>query len=676
MLDLKETEKPSRYSAYRATEKGSAQRQRYETGKGKETRSQYLARTYLSREFIAWDGEGITIDGEHRFVMLANSKGAYLENLEGLPTLDVFEMLLTEKSKYPDAIHIIYGGGYDINMSLKDLSHRQVRGLYLNDWYTIGGYRLQWRRGKSLFIGRTGEKGGITLYDVMPFFQCAFVKACDEYLGDRFRERELIVSNKGARSSFRPEDLAEIKYYNEMELVNLVELASELRIRLDKVGLRLQRWDGPGAIAAALLTKQGVKSAMNKCPDPVAKAARHAYAGGRFEVVRNGAVDDYAYEYDVNSAYPYGLGFVPNLANGEWIHSAGERCVLPGWNTYALYRVHYRYARPEIPGPLYRRHKRGQISYPLSTEGWYWGPDVYAASVHAERYDGILTVYESWTFIENDPNDKPFAFIEPLFNKRRALKAAGDGAHVGIKLGLNSLYGKLCQQVGFRTLPDGRMIPPSFHQLEWAGYVTAMCRSKVLLAAIDDLECVIAYETDALFTSKRLDVPTGTGLGEWEETVFRNLTYAQSGLYFAETDKGAPVAKTRGVDRGSLTREMVESAMLQPLAADRYVQASLTRFIGAGLALQTKWATWRTWHTMPKTIDVEPNGKRVHRDCDMCASEGGSITPGVWHHTFAPFYDNQFNYEFPIAWINPDPNMAELEELRDSYAENRSLYNE
>jgi hypothetical protein len=178
----------------------------------------------------------------------------------------------------------------------------------------------------------------------------------------------------------------------------------------------------------------------------------------------------------------------------------------------------------------------------------------------------------------------------------------------------------------------------------------------VYLAAIDNLSSVVAYETDALFTSEPLGVPIGTGLGEWEQTTFTDLTYVQSGLYFGNKlrDDGTtePVAKTRGVNRGTLTREHVEEHLL----TDAIATAPLTQFITAGQALQGRWGQWRKWITSDKHIQLTPQGKRV-------ALEGATL--GQFSRTFAARVVPSHSAQFPIAWVNPDPDMDRLEELRD-----------
>lgn len=623
--------------------------------------------TYLSREFVAWDGEGITTDdGIHRYVMLAVKSATdsdYLANPHGLGTAQIFDFVLAAGERNAGAIHVVYGGGYDFNMWLRDVSESELRHIYSSKFAKWHGYRIAWRQGKSFYLCRLnalGEKigSGVTIYDVVSFFQCPFVAACDDYLGERFHNRDMIVANKALRSSFTEADIPTVRTYNDAELVNLLALMNELRVRLNKVGLRPRRWDGPGAVASALLLREGIKEAQKESPPEVAEAARYAYAGGRFEVIKFGHVERKAYEYDVNSAYPSALRSVPNLAKGYWTHHDSD----PGQLPFALYHVTSKAYRSDIPAPLFRRDANGTICYPLSVTGWYWSPEVEALRAYCERGYGEYTIDSVWEFRATS-DDSPFHFIEPLYNKRRALKKAKDGAHVGIKLALNSLYGKLAQQVGWERKPDGTLRIPPFHQLEWAGYTTSHCRATVLKAALTDMDAVIAFETDALFTNRKLPVPMGSNLGDFEYVEFGSLTYVQSGMYFGNLADGKPVNKTRGVDRGSLTREMVLEKLAEKKAADRYVAAHLTRFIGAGVALSQSFKRWRIWETITKRMTLEPTGKRMHLECAACSPAG--IAFGEWHETMCPFLTDEHSAEFPIAWINPDPAMTMLEELRD-----------
>ena len=659
---------------------------------------------YLTRPFIAWDGEGVTdaLSGKHYYNMLANSMGAGISQkikngkYSGLATERILEFLCAEGKKYPDCIHIIYGGGYDFNMFLKDLNKDEVKEIYSTDSIVWRGYSIKWRRGRSFEVRNLMERGTNTviIYDVLPFFQTSFVNACDSYLGNNFKFRDVIVEQKANRGTFQVEDFETVKRYNQYELDNLVALAKELRIRLDKVGIRIKRWDGPGAIAAELLSRYNVQDAMAECPTAVANAARFAYSGGRFELIKCGVSNEPVYEYDINSAYPYALQFLPNLQNGKWRYTSRDRTRIrpPRDRTkFALY--HAIFSEPEQysslephgikhPRPLFKRIKNGNIYYPEHSEGWFWASEIFEANEYVKRYPGTLTLLECWEFIEYDPTDKPFSFVPELYKERQRLKAAGDGANVGLKLGLNSMYGKLAQQVGWKIDEfSGQLRKPPFHQLEWAGYTTAMCRSLVLDAAIDNLDSVVAFETDALFVTERLDkLKISSDLGDWEETVFENLSYIQSGFYFG-TVNGKDIVRSRGVDKDSISREAIEQSFIRFAS----YTARSSRFVTAGQALYQNWDDWTKWKTDPREVTAfNADTKRVHVFplCRTCGNDPGMLfhlnsesNPNLekgWHDTFTGFKAHEWdgmNAEYAVEWIVKD----ETEEMKQEIREERRM---
>lgn len=641
-----------------------------------ERRYELTRDTYLSRPFIAWDGEGITLDdGRHEYVTLANSRRARLRNTHGHPlrTGEIFDFLINESIACgKTSIHIIYGGSYDFNKWLHYMNKECVDRLYEHGVTYWSKYRVEWRRGKSFQITDRELRHTIRVYDVVSFFQCAFVKACDDYLGADWCERDRIIANKANRSQFTLTDLDSIDEYNDAELVNLVRLMDELRERLDAAGLRPQRWDGPGALAAVIMRAHGIKNHITASPEPVQYAARRAYTGGRFELVRFGHVTGPVYEYDINSAYPNALQHVPSLTEGCWVHTTNRDEIAALTRTdFAMVRCTYdSHNDPTLPQPLFYRTDKGRVTYTYRIESnWYWSPEVVAARQYVQQQPGtVLIEHEALLFRPYTHATKPFAWLPDMYEQRRQLKARGDGAHVGLKLGINSLYGKTAQQIGAKQDPDGTWHIPPYHCLEWAGYVTSWCRSMVLEAALQNLESVIAFETDALFTTEPLDLPESDLLGEWEATVFTDMTYIQSGFYYATEAGGKLVSKTRGIDRGSMSRGDVISAMSQVAVKDRYAVASLTRFNGFGIA-RTTHARWGRWSTTPKHVATQPDGKRLHLGtCSECDT-GTGLTLEAWHKTMVfPQRTYGESHPFPVVWATDYveyPHLSEAENWKD-----------
>lgn len=616
-----------------------------QTAKGKENRARqkqsYADRAYLAKEFVAWDGEGYNKDdGTHVYNLLASSDGNRLTNVDGIPTHEAFDLFLAGRT---GVINIIYGGSYDFNMILRDMSREHLEHLYHHGFVKWHGYFVKWKRGKSLNIHRDGHS--VIIYDILPFFQRTFVQACDEYLGTDWDSRDQIILEKQNRGKFTVSDIANVQEYNDAELRNTVRLAEELRERLHRVGIRISRWDGPGAIATSLYQKYRTKSHYGEIPNEVGKAARHAYAGGRFEIIRKGHSESGAYQYDINSAYPSAARELPCLAHGKWIHNEylGKPTRIARFGVYRIDLVNPQFHETQ-PQPLWVRNKNGTVYFYEYCHGWYWSPEAQLA-----KDTGGATFYESWEWIQTCDH-KPFWFIDSLYEERARLKAMGDGAHVGIKLGLNSLYGKLAQQVGWNPGPPLR-IPP-YHSLEWAGYITSHCRANVYRAALHAPDDIISFETDAVFSRVPLPVDLGSGLGQWERTEYSSLTYFKSGMSFGTLVDGTETRKTRGINKGTLSRQQVIDALREYAAGESVtLEAEQTRFITLGQALHQDFSLWTRWITKPRQLHVYLNGKRMdlydNQDLRWQAEKDDGWEQTT--HGLGPIAE--FSYPYEIAWI-------------------------
>ena len=672
------------HKAYNASAKGKERNKRRVESAAYKTRVRRLVDTaYLSRPFIAVDGEGWNNEnGEHVYTQLAFMSSAdkeyhAIEDHNGLSTRRCLEWLLRAAELNPNGIMVCYGAGYDINMMLKDFPEKILRSITEREYTRIGPYRISWRAGKYLQVKHLKRDTSFRLYDVVSFFQNTFVRACDEYLGDKFVHRDFIVKSKMNRGTFTPEESANVLDYNKAELENLCALMIELRQRLHDVGLNISRWDGPGAIAAKLLTRENVKESLVTIVEgTLGEWIRKAYFGGRFEVIKFGHTEKTCYEYDINSAYPSAMRELPNLANGEWYYVPG-----PPTEPFSLVHLTTEWDKDvsHLPMPLPTRQSDGEIVYHNHpSEHVVWRPEYdayveYCRLVPPKR----SRVIGSWNFRENDPTARPFEFVQHLYDERARLKALKDGANVAIKLGLNSLYGKLAQQLGARMDEKGEWKLPPFHCLEWAGYITSHCRATIMQACMQNLDAIIAIQTDAVFSSEPLDLPVSSNLGEWGMDILDDLTYANAGIYWFN-QSGKMTEKSRGVDRprydengerigGGLPRKtVVELYKAIPGDIDIHrqklptVTAKDTRFYGLRYSLHiNNLDKWRTWQTSDKVIKLGPTGKRVPSG-PRCPSAGLWLTRPAWSlHGLYDFLENAPlplpTTEHEVAWVNAGP---------------------
>jgi hypothetical protein len=626
----------------------------YHSGKGGK-------RQVENREFIAWDGEGITYDGETQqsYVLFGNSKG-YEISAKSLTTLECLELMIQTERDHPLGIHVGFAFSYDAEMILRDLPVETLTSLYRYGRVRWQGYSIEFRRGKwfSVSLHNKVENTVCKIWDVFSFFSTTFVKALEEYLG-RDEETAFIEAGKARRARLDYRDLdAEIRPYWQAELRTMVRLMVTLRDRLYGAGLRITNWHGPGAIATYAMTQRGVKKTMSTIPSEVAKASRFAYAGGRFELFKIGHSVDPVYAYDIRSAYPSAIRHLPNLSTGDWRYEESPASV----EQFGMY--HIRFAHPELfttrPMPFPFRDVRSAVHFPNVVEGWYWSPEAKIA----EYLGKDAEILGAWVY--EDSGERPFYWIEEIYEQRAQWKREGNPSQIALKLLMNSMYGKFAQRVGFK----GKNAP-TWHQLEWAGWVTSYTRAKLFRAMLEayQTDSLIAVETDGIFTSQPLNqLDIGPGLGQWEMDTYDEMVYLQSGFYFKrEGDQWA--SKARGFDSGSVTLDNALHALRlwspdSDSGAIGRITGQQTRFrtMGQYLRMREPDRERRRWITDTRELSLGTDGKRIHRPfaCQACAN---GISPADTMHDMSvalPVGGHTFPHELP--WIDDQYTRQKLKE--------------
>lgn len=565
--------------------------------------------------FIGWDGEGMEVDGTHRYTLLANSNGRHIASATGLTTYECLDFITSAESLRDcgKSINVMFSGGYDANMILGDLSLSQIRVLTRNGSVRWGTFRIKYRPGRYLKvyrlqepfyiegIGKSKGKWNVTssldIFDVWGFFQHSFVAALKEWGVGEEEQVKRIKDMKLQRGVFTKEMEEAVMGYCHEECTLLAELCEELRRNFLRVGYIPKSWTGPGALGAAVLDKHKVRKFGDRSladgVGPVAEAAMYAFFGGRIEPIRYGRYVGTVYAHDIVSAYPAGMVDLPCLAHGEWSNTP-EIDPLHPFSVHHLANAH---SADALLHPLPHRTDDGRVVFPSLTTGWYWRPEATQASF-------LQKEHEMWTWYQSCDH-KPFAFVEGLFNARREMKKVGNPAQLSLKLVLNSLYGKLCQRLG------GDTKAPPYHQLEWAGYITSRCRASVYALAMHNPSAVISFETDGVYATAPLCEDGDGSLGSWEVTTYDEIVYVTSGMYWLRKgDKWT--AKYRGLDNGSLQLDDVLTGWRDGVS---HVEASRTRFRGMFTSVISPerfgdWGEWITEDPRPR-IALYPAGKRL-----------------------------------------------------------------
>lgn len=499
-------------------------------------------------DFVAWDGEGRESDGKHRYTLLANSRGKFIENTDGLGTRELLAFMV--RNALPRTVNIFYSFGYDVQQIVADLSDGQIKLLMHGEPVYYEGFKLQYFAGKIFTINNW-----IRFYDIFSFFHTSFVKSIAGMLGKEFITPEL-VAGKEARSDFNEWTLEKIRKYNDIELDLLQKLGSRLREIFDEADIQLRNsYYGPGAIARFWFRKHRIKPIKIQDAE-LADTFERAYYGGRFETFILGQQYP-VFEYDLHSAYPAAIAELRLLDN--WTLYGPDQYNLS--SQFSVWRVEWHLPKDTRIGPFPSRDRNGLISYPANGIGWYYKPELEAALRLYPRGITILAGYNP----EYISEDSPFDWVEKVYDRRAELKEQGNPAQWALKVGLNSLYGKTAQRVGSNT----------FFCLPWAGWITSKTRAKLLNAIHGRINSIIAYATDAVYSTEKLpSLDIGESLGQWEYKEWKEGIFIQSGVYrlIGESTKDA----YRGFHSTDGLQPIFDQIRENPLANPSITQ---TRFV-------------------------------------------------------------------------------------------------
>jgi len=547
--------------------------------------------------------------------------------------LSTYELLDFICDSPRNAILVGFAFGYDATMILRDLPERQAERLFEPISFEEKRSRYVWykdfnieylpknyfkvkrvhiirdRDGKEKRVAV--EKSQRIIYETFGFFQKSFLNAIKSFDIGSEEQRQSIAENKARRSSFTSIDQEE-RDYCALECVFLAELMEKLRQYCNAAGIVPRTWSGAGKLASALHTQHHTikrDDVSKTVPSDVLSYANMAYYGGRFEITRVGQINEPVYEYDICSAYPDAMRFLPCLNHGKWSYSnnaeylrSADLCV-----TSVTFSQ-----RKSVGGDFGQlgglpvRTKEGHLNWPRQAAGIYWQPEIRAA----EKL-GIKVKYKDGWIYEKHCDCHPFDWVEPLYDYRKSIGSQGPG--YPIKLGINSLYGKLAQRKG-----NGK-----FHNMIWAGLTTAFTRAKLLNAIALAPNDIVMVATDAVYSLKPIELDVGEKLGQWEMNKLEDLFIVQPGLYWSPDKRKK---KSRGLS-GNFFEQAERTIAFENewniwMAREQYilsgefpkVSVPVPGFIGLKLALSRgKHELAGTWVNDHRDISFDyTNKRRLH----------------------------------------------------------------
>ncbi len=495
-----------------------------------------------------------------------------------------------------------------------------------------------------------------TVWDIFRFFGEKFTEALIKWKIADPEHLKRMQEMKEARGKEGWDKLpaADIEAYCNEECLYLAKLGRALLTAHAEADLKLTQYYGAGSTASALLTKMDVLRYRGDFPDEMRKPLACAFFGGRFENSVVGAVKGPVYNYDISSAYPYQATLLPCLMCGRWEFVDNGRMyqriedstlALINWSFGTKHRSNAAWGMFPV------RAKDGTIAFPLTAEGgWTWKQEYFAAQL----LDPNVGCVGAWVY-NTDCDHKPFGMLPEIYRER--VRWGKDAKGIVLKLGPNSVYGKVAQSRGLN---------PPFQSWIWAGNITSGCRAQLLdaLRVCRDPWNVLMFATDGVWSRERLRLPrpidTGTGdlekpLGGWEEKGFAKGVFAvRPGIYFplSPTDEQIKEVRARGLGKRVLYECHASIVKAYQAGKAEVTVAGVERFMGAlssvsynGKATYKRSQDYGEWIRHPIKVSFNPNPKRRR------VLPGGRLE--LWNHL-------PKSVPYSKAMVSPDALIAKM----------------
>jgi len=584
----------------------------------------------------------------------------------------IFEWLVALKVLLGDAVFIGYGFTFDSTHALVSLQRDKLRRLHLTGMVYWKGWRIEmvprkWLRLAKIdrHTNKTLKGQSIQIQDSLGFFGGQFDKVVSKWkpyfdpalVGDLERDLVIMAKGKAMRAeAFTSKDLPFLEVYNGAEVVWLSRLMAVFYKAAADSGIKLTSFYGAGAAAstllkqneiaatqtvpeefvaalrksAATLTAEAAKSAemaprllakvdalrkqmlRTTHPDAVERAAEGAFFGGRSELTTYGVIRETIRVHDVSSQYPSIERRLPNLTRGHWERGHPFETCQP----WAFYRVEWNLPRDRNLYPFAWRDSDGSVYFPPMGRSWTTADELRAALEVGDFPAESIRVLDSWTFVEDDPLDRPWAFLNGIAAKRLQHKRDGHPAQYPEKVSMNSCFGKTIQGQTAKHLAR-----PSFYSVQEASWITGGGRAMLYRAARSGItpeerlaaeRRVVLMATDSLMvTGPWLPLDFGEGLGQWTKEEHAGGLFAQAGVYcwldadfhvLLMDEKQPPRA------RGYLDREFPWEVVWARWAAgsgEPVAAKGRPRFFGLGAAVSTgRWDLFLRFVQMTRNVMV------------------------------------------------------------------------
>lgn len=484
------------------------------------------------------------------------------------------------------------------------------RELHIRQRLAYGPFELFYLSGKMLSIRRRMPKGKSSkfdFYDISQFFgRRSLDDVAKEYLGEGKVDHGYDLANLPLAAFNDPTFIA----YCQDDARKAEELARVWLSICAKQQLAPHSLASPATVSARYFADHTSIPTVNAFTltkeRPKLRYSYEAQKGAFISVFKRGYFPE-AWEYDINSAYPYAMTLLPDITAGRLVKRKKVIDDAPlGW---LRCRIHLDGGQSaDYHPPFAIRSTAGVNYYPIGTFRTYLTLLEYLAyreTYHIDVQDGVYWLPDGeLTF--------PYRHvIEDLYAKRLATEDPHENYFS--KIMLNGWYGKHLEKHEVLD-PDhehyGKYLTGRYWNPMYGSYILAHCRVQVwtLLGRIPN-EDIIAVSTDSVVTMRPRAIPEGKVLGAWSPAGQGELLMVGSGVYSWRYPDGDVVTRNRGFH---LTRKLDLFQKCQETWEALKIEIEQQRALSMMESLvQHRPADMNKILDVPRQIDINFDDKRL-----------------------------------------------------------------
>lgn len=425
-----------------------------------------------------------------------------------------------------------------------------------------------------MFYDKGIKIGKLDLWDIQQFYGGSLDYNAEKHLNENKlswdgKDMNLLGSMSKAGQAFTVKYAKEIIEYAELDS-NITQRLAWLKIReFESAGVRMVKPYSLASVAErAAYDRANIPTMDNMVQkhNSTVKAAWTAYQGGWFEARGSGTMRGVK-AYDITSAYPHIMWWMPDLNDGQWVGTFyGEG--MDEWEDYLKdqWKIHcpaFFEAEVIFPEglkmyPAAKTSSLGCLQNPRCVYGWFTADEIvefkaWGAEIGVERWTGFVPNETNEDSEIDDVQDGiryPFRpFIKTFYTMKMEqdkLRDANDPAYDEAKRNvakvmLNSLYGKTCQAIEDKLMEQ--KMTGQMWSSPYSAAITGATRARLgEFIRVNGYNNTLSVQTDGIILEgdNHILPPNHspcymdgelTGLGDWEDDGKGTLVLLMSGVY-------------------------------------------------------------------------------------------------------------------------------------------------